>query len=194
MNPVNELVPGLLIASPGMRDPRFRGVVILLAEQSEDGSLGFVINKTTPFTFKDISKDIGLRVAKILETTAVHYGGPVSEERGWVLFRALRDPSVEADDGDPGIQVGESMRVSPAIEVLQRFMKNPDAGPFRLMLGYTGWGPEQLEDEIAEGSWLPLDLDPELVFETREEDMYGAALRRLGLSPGTFIVGTGGSA
>jgi putative transcriptional regulator len=196
MNPVNELVPGLLIASPGMRDPRFRGAVILLAEQSEDGALGFVINKTTPFTFSDISKDIGIRVAKTLESAAVHYGGPVSEERGWVLFRESRDLTVDADedDDDPGIQVGDSMRVSPTIEVLQRFMKNPETGPFRLMLGYTGWGPDQLEDEIAEGSWIPMDLDPELVFETREEDMYSAALGRLGLAPGSFIIGGGGSA
>ncbi|MBU6162455.1 MAG: YqgE/AlgH family protein, partial [Myxococcales bacterium] len=71
---------------------------------------------------------------------------------------------------------------------------NPETGPFRLMLGYTGWGPDQLEDEIAEGSWIPMDLDPELVFETREEDMYSAALGRLGLAPGSFIIGGGGSA
>jgi putative transcriptional regulator len=199
-----------------MRDPRFRRTVILLAEVTDEGALGFVINRTTPFTFEDISKDIGVRVDDVLAHTAVHYGGPVSEERGWVLFRDSSLPRLMAqgpirertdlDDEDEdsdeapsrsveeaSIRVGEGIRVSPTVEVLQRFLRDPQRGPFRLLLGYAGWGPDQLAEEISEGSWLPMDVDPDMIFETPECDLWELALRRMGLEPGHFVVGSGGA-
>jgi putative transcriptional regulator len=188
-----SLAPGLLVASPNMKDARFKRAVILLAEASDEGALGFVINKSTHFTFSDISGDIGLKVARSIEQDAVYYGGPVSEERGWVLFR--EESGVSDPDGEPAvIEVGQTLRVSPTIEVLRQFLLRPDTGEFRLLLGYAGWGPEQLEEEIIEGSWIPLDLDIDLVFRTPENEVWDAALGRLGLTAGAFVMSSGGSA
>lgn len=187
------LAPGMLVASPSMRDTRFKNAVILLAEATDEGALGFVINKATDFTFADISEDIGLDVAESLEESAVFYGGPVSGERGWVLFE--HGAAVDTDDADAGIiEVGTRLRVSPTIEVLRQFLVQPERGDFRLLLGYAGWGPDQLEEEINEGSWIPMEVDVDLILHTPESDVWSSALAKLGLAPGTFIMTGGGTA
>jgi putative transcriptional regulator len=176
-----------------MKDSRFKHAVILLAEATDEGALGFVINKSTDFTFADISEDIGLDVASSLEENAVFYGGPVSGERGWVLFE--EDATVDTDDADTGIiEVGARLRVSPTIEILRQFLIRPECGDFRLLLGYAGWGPDQLEEEIIEGSWIPMEVDVDLILHTPESDVWSSALSKLGLSPGTFIMTGGGTA
>jgi putative transcriptional regulator len=185
------LAPGLLIAAPTMIDPRFEKSVILLAEANEDGALGFVINRRTPFTFSDISDELPFELAESARHEVVHYGGPVSPERGWVLYRGKPEPD---DDPESVLQVDEDIRLAATLDVLARFVTHETQEPFKLLLGYAGWAPSQLETELKEGSWLPLDLDAAFVFETPTEQLWEQALKQLGLAPGGFVMGSGGSA
>jgi putative transcriptional regulator len=171
-----------------MGDPRFAKTVILLAEAGEDGALGFVVNRRTPFTFEDLAGDVGLSVGRAIRQNSVHYGGPVSPERGWVLFRKQPEPVDENV-----IEVGDELCVSANVDVLKPFFEGSDPSPFKLVLGYAGWGPTQLEDEIREGSWIPFGLDPSMVFDVPEDEMWATALARLGLKPGTFVMGGSGA-
>ena len=181
-----ELAPGLLIAAPTMTDPRFERSVILLAEANDEGALGFVVNRRAPYTFGQLAGEIGIETVDALSAGSVHFGGPVSPERGWILFRSERDADT---DDDAIIQVGDTFRVSAAVEVLDRLVQRVQPPPFRLFLGYAGWGPHQLQTELSEGAWLPMELDAELVFDTPEDRLWDEAVRKLGLVPGGFFMG-----
>lgn len=184
------LAPGLLVAAPNMSDPRFRETVILLAEAGEDGALGFVVNRDTDFTFRDLANDIQFDVAPEILPRHLMYGGPVSPERGWILFRETHSPAIYARDNI--LHVTTDIHLAATLEVLGEFVTRENDAPFKLMLGYAGWGPEQLEEEIRDGAWLPLELEPELLFDVPNDEMWTAALASLGLSPGSFVMGRGG--
>lgn len=186
---IRTLAPGFLIAAPQMDDPRFERSVVLLAEATDEGALGFVINRATPFTFADLASDIGFDLDPGVETESVHYGGPVSPERGWVLFRNGRE-----DDREHVLEVAPNLHLAATLEVLGDFVTAKSADPFRLLLGYAGWAPQQLEEELQSGAWLPLELDDELIFDVPLDERYDFALRKLGIAPGTFVAHGGGDA
>ncbi len=186
---IRSLAPGFLIAAPQMDDPRFQRSVILLAEATDEGALGFVINRTTPFTFADLASDIGFDLDPEVETESVHYGGPVSPERGWVLFRKGQD-----EEREDVLQVAPNLHLAATLEVLGDFVTAKGDDAFQLLLGYAGWAPHQLEEELQSGAWLPLELDDELIFDVPLDERYDVALRKLGITPGTFVAHGGGDA
>lgn len=185
-----SLAPGLLVAAPSMSDPRFQKSVILLAEAGEDGALGFVVNRNTPYTFDDLARDIEFDMAPEIRGRSVYYGGPVSPERGWILFREPQDQ--DAAPRDNVLHVTSEIHLAATLEVLGEFVTRSNASPFKLLLGYAGWAPAQLEDEIREGAWIPMPLTPELLFDTPNDEMWASALRSVGLTPGLFVMGKGG--
>lgn len=186
----SALAPGLLVAAPTMNDPRFEKSVILLAEASDDGALGFVLNRNTPYTFGDLAEDIDFDVAPEVRPTSVHYGGPVSPERGWILF----EENAGTVDRDNVLHVTSEIHLAATLEVLGEFVTAANTAPFKLLLGYAGWAAEQLEDEIREGAWIPMELRPELLFGVPNDQMWSKALGLIGLQPGMFMMGRGGSA
>lgn len=188
----DSLAPGLLVAAPSMLDPDFAEAVILLAESSEDGAVGFVLNRASPFSMKDLAEDLSLALQAHQEGQAVYRGGPVSPERGWVLFRG--DTLAVSAEDEHVFSVEGEIRIAATLEVLGKFLQPETEHPFRLLLGYAGWGPGQLEGEIQRGDWIPMELDEALVFEGDTAALWKKALDRLGLHPGAFMVGPGGKA
>ncbi len=186
----STLAPGLLIAAPTMNDSRFARSVILLAEVGDEGALGFVLNRTTPYTFGDLASDIGFEMSPEIASNDVHYGGPVSPERGWILFQ---EPQVEGGkERENVLKVSSDIRLAATLEVLGEFVTCENRSPFKLLLGYAGWDPKQLEDEIQGGAWIPAELDPCLLFDVPNEDLWESALDTLGLAAGTFFMGRSG--
>ena len=175
-----------------MLDPDFAEAVILLAESSEDGAVGFVLNRASPFSMKDLAEDLSLALQAHQEGQAVYRGGPVSPERGWVLFRG--DTLAVTAEDEHVFSVEGEIRIAATLEVLGKFLQPETEHPFRLLLGYAGWGPGQLEGEIQRGDWIPMELDEALVFEGDTAALWKKALDRLGLHPGAFMVGPGGKA
>ncbi len=165
--------PGILIASPQMRDPNFEGTVVLLWHHDEGGAMGAVVNRPTTITMGEVLSQLDVK-ADIPPETAVLWGGPVEEGAGFVIFQGEIDPQM-------GWRPVEGVAVSPSREMLEEVLRRH--APFHLCLGYAGWGPGQLEEEIATGSWLYTDIDRTLLFDLPLEQRYRSALARLGLSP-----------
>jgi putative transcriptional regulator len=180
-----SLAPGFLVAMPQLADPNFRRTVVLLVAHGEEGTLGFVVNRTLPATVTEVLEGLDIAWGGHREA-AVHYGGPVLPQGGWVLFAPPPDLPTPEDCQEilPGLHV------SPSLSVLRGLAGSPPER-FRLLLGHAGWGGGQLESELVEGSWLLVPATPELIFDVPAEDMWETAIRSLGVDPGSIVPGHG---
>jgi len=182
-----SFAPVLLLAMPQLRDPNFRRSVVLVCEHGAGGALGFVVNRPTDVRAAQavalpdppLRGDSGLRLWS---------GGPVEPQRGFLLLGA--DPGVEDSE-----RIGEGFHLTASLEVLRRLIES-DPGELarqrcRLLLGYAGWGPGQLDAEIAASAWLTVPPDASLVFETPAEAMWETAIRSLGIDPMSLHEGAG---
>jgi len=115
----------------------------------------------------------------------------VQPERLWILFR----PGRIAPDAEGAVLVSEGISLGGSRELLEALVRAPGVGddPYLLLLGYSGWGPLQLEREIAAGAWIPMPPHGDLVFDVALEKRWETAVRRIGLEPGGFLVGGGGA-
>ena len=167
----------LLVAMPQMEDPFFaRTVVYLCAHSEEDGTMGFIINRTIDdFTVDRIYEQLQI-VPDVKAGEAVHFGGPVSPGQGFVLH--------SLDYREDGTQViGGEFALTASFDILRA--KAQGAGPRQclLVLGYAGWGPGQLEAEIRANGWLLASADAGLVFDAEDDSKWRQALAKLGISP-----------
>ena len=186
----SALAPGFLIASPPLGDPNFDRTVVLLAAHGDSGALGFVVNRPAPVTFAELLSFAGYagestRATRAIGETPVYLGGPVQPSSGWIL---CIDPGLEPDDGV--IAAGDRIRITSSRSAFDTLAADADAGGLSpdprqraVLLGYSGWGPGQLEREIATGSWLPVPLDERILFEVPIEQRWEQAYKVLGLSP-----------
>lgn len=176
----------LLIAMPGMGDPRFEKSVIFMCAHSEDGALGLIINKPTrEIRFQTLLEQLDLDVGPTQRDIRVHFGGPVENERGFVLHSS--DYRAEAAT----LQVSKSFGMTATLDVLEDLAKGAGPSSALLALGYAGWGPGQLEGEILQNGWLTCEADPELVFGDDDSGKWEAALKSLGVDPLTLSAEAG---
>lgn len=185
------LAPGLLIAAPPLGDPNFERTVVLLALHGPRGALGFVINRTSPMMLGNVLSLAGYENTASA-TGRVFVGGPVEPGSGWII---TREPG--RLDGVPGvIEVGDRMRISSSRVAFDRVAKDLEeegararcANDVVVVLGYSGWGPGQLEGEIAGGAWLPIALDEgervaDVVFDVAPDERWTSAHAILGITP-----------
>jgi len=175
-----NLANHFLIAMPSMQDPVFGGTVVYVCEHNENGVLGVVINKPTDMTMQVLFERIDLQLAEGLPEPMVHepimFGGPVQDDRGFVLHT-------------PGARYSSSLTVTPdvafttSIDVLEAVARG--AGPQRMLvsIGYSGWSPGQLEDEIGRNGWLTVGANADILFDLPIEQRYVAAMKLLGIDP-----------
>jgi putative transcriptional regulator len=190
-----SLAPGLLLAAPQLGDPNFERTVVVLARHGVDGALGWVINGRALAPVRDL-----LESSKLVPP-GIHLpprnpwqrparvGGPVSPATGWLVYR-------KGPKALPGeISVGDELAVTGDADALRQAVRDDDLGDFRLLIGYAGWAPGQLEAEVRAGAWLPADVSPELVFDTHTRDVWDAAYQRtIGGAPWSFLGPRGGNA
>lgn len=169
-----------LIAMPSIQDPIFGGTVVYVCEHNEKGVLGVVINKPTDMTMDVLFDRIDLKVADGLHAHVVNepimFGGPVQDDRGFVLH-------------SPGGRYSSSLAVTDevafttSIDVLEAVASGD--GPQRLLvsIGYAGWSPGQLEEEISRNGWLTVGADAHVLFDLPIEQRYTAAIKLLGIDP-----------
>jgi putative transcriptional regulator len=164
-----ELTTGkLLIAEPFLSDPNFARAVILLCEHSDEGSVGFILNRSTELTLGDLLPDLYTPLLPIYQ------GGPVQLDTLHMLHRM---PEVfGGNEVFPGIYWGGSY------EALQDVIMNNEYKPddLKLFVGYAGWSPGQLEKEMKDGSWLVTDVSEDLLFEAEAQTAWKQAVKSLG--------------
>ncbi|MFN3790580.1 YqgE/AlgH family protein [Massilia sp.] len=175
-----NLANHFLIAMPSIQDPIFGGTVVYVCEHNEKGVLGVVINKPTDMTMEVLFDRVDLKLAPGLRSSVVEqpimFGGPVQDDRGFVLH-------------SPGGRFSSSLTVTDdvafttSIDVLEAVASG--AGPTRMLvsIGYAGWSPGQLEEEISRNGWLTVGADARVLFDLPIEQRYTAAIKLLGIDP-----------
>jgi len=172
----------LLIAMPSLADPNFwQSVVLLGVHSDEEGAFGLVVNRLLDLDLREILTDLGEDTVTG-DLPGVLAGGPVQPSHGFVLFE--RD---EEEVGEDDINISGTIAVSGSTETLARLVHGTGMGRFCLLLGYSGWYPGQLEREIEENSWVVAPLDTSILFEVPPEERWTAALRSIGIDPGTLV-------
>ena len=173
----------LLIAMPGLADPNFwQSVVLLGVHSQEEGAFGLVINRMLDVDLREVLIEIGEDPVDG-ELPEVLAGGPVQPSHGFVLFE--RDDREAADEED--ITISDTISVSGSTETLTRLVRGSIGGRYFLLLGYSGWHPGQLEREIEDNSWVVAPLNSSILFDVPAEERWVAALRSIGIEPGTLV-------
>ena len=173
---------------PQLLDPNFNRTVVLLCKHNEDGAFGLVLNRPLITTGRIV---VEVEPPSAQMTTdrdlQVWVGGPVEPQRSWILV----GDEVDEPEYARGVRVAEGLYLSTSPDLLRRIL-DPDPPPqARLIVGYSGWGPGQLEAELEASSWLISDVDRDLIFNTTPARMWEAAIRRLGADPAALQVSRG---
>jgi putative transcriptional regulator len=175
----SEFLKGrILIAMPGIGDPRFERAVLLLCSHDGEHAMGIVLNRPLEgLSIAGLLQRLGLETEGAPETPVL-FGGPVERERGYVLH------SDDYESQGSTIAVADGVAMTDTSEVLDA-LGDATRRPRRalLALGYAGWGPGQLEGELRQGVWLACDPDEDLLFGDDHEHKWSAALAKIGVSP-----------
>ena len=185
-----SLAPGFLVAAPPLGDPNFDRSLVLLAAHGPDGAFGWVINGRPLMTLGELLVRAGVAETAPDLPASVRFGGPVSPEQVWVVYRS--DERFADIEGQ--FEVGQGVTASASRKVLEAIAKGIVPKSIVGLVGYAGWAPSQLENEIKRGSWLPIDLTPSLVFDVPPDRLWHAAYERVGATPMAFTTRTVGSA
>ncbi len=185
MSAANFLEGQILIAMPGMGDPRFDRSLVFICSHSENGAMGIIVNKTAPMMFfsdlVDQLKIVPHGDIRDLDQSVLNmpvlFGGPVEQFRGFVLH------STDYLSNKTSLPINNGVALTATLEILQAIAKGNGPGKVMLALGYSGWVAGQLENEIQHNSWLHCEADDELIFGANNDAKYARALKKIGVDP-----------
>ncbi|WP_243405126.1 YqgE/AlgH family protein [Pelagivirga sediminicola] len=176
--PMMDLTGRILIAMPGMEDPRFAQSVVFICAHSDEGAMGLMINKLADdLKLSDLLEQLDIEAAPGARQMPIHFGGPVESGRGFVLHEAGYQSSIST------LEVDARFSMTATLDILEDMAAGEGPGRALIALGYAGWGPGQLEDEIGRNGWLICDASADLVFGTSNGAKWSAALAVLGVDP-----------
>lgn len=188
-----SLAPSLLLSMPQLVDPNFNRTVVLLCQHSDKGAFGLVVNRpliTSGPVVVEVRTESGGAEPRTMRSNEADLqmwvGGPVEPQRSWILVADDEDV-VE----DARVRIADGLFLSTSPELLQRLMGPAPPARTRFIVGYSGWGPGQLDAEIQESAWLISDVDRELIFNTPPERLWETAIRRIGADPAMLQVSRG---
>lgn len=175
----NSLAGSFLVSTPQMPDPRFEEHVIYICAHNADGAMGVSVNRPNRiFSLAEILQGANLPVPdKILPP--VYIGGPVELESAFILY--LSDYYVEHK-----LDISDTVSLTRETKVLEDIARGGGPTTYLFILGYTGWGPGQLENELVENGWLTLPANNEIIFNMSDELKWKAAAMQYGIDIQTF--------
>jgi putative transcriptional regulator len=173
----------LLLAMPGMPDDRFARTVIYVCAHSDEGAMGIIINRpASSVKFPEllvqlevIAPDEAIRLPPTAGSVPVLKGGPVETGRGFVLH------SNDFYIDNSTLPIDEAVSLTATVDILRAIARGSGPASAVLALGYAGWSPGQLEEEMQQNGWLTCPADASLIFDTPLESKYECALRKLGI-------------
>jgi putative transcriptional regulator len=181
MQSVN-LTNHFLIAMPNMADPHFAGSLTYICEHNDQGALGVVVNRPTDMTLSSLFEQIEIPLEnRALGNLPVYFGGPVQVDRGFVLHRPVGGwQSTLAVNGEVGLTTSK--------DILQALSQGdgPGADNILVSLGYAGWAPGQLEQELLQNAWLTVRAEPSVMFDRPATARLTAAMELLGIDPASL--------
>jgi len=168
----------LLIATPSIGDPRFDHSVILMCDHSEEHAMGIILNKPVEgLRMPDLFEQLGVDSKFTAPDRPVMLGGPVDSDRGFVLH------STDFSKEGSTLQIGTKLGLTATKDALEAIASNTPPKHSLLALGYAGWGPGQIEDELAANAWLIVEADEAIVFCEDGADQWEKALGKIGVAP-----------
>ena len=177
----------LLIAMPQMRDPRFQRSVIYMCVHNEQCAMGLVVNRlVNSLSFPDLLQQLNIDAENLQQTIRVHFGGPVESGRGFVLH------SDEFRESGTTIVPG-GLALTATIDILKAIAQGHGPRRSMLALGYAGWGPKQLDDEVQANAWLSAPADEDIVFDGELDSKWERAMQKIGITP-SMLTGLSGDA
>lgn len=181
-----DLTGKILIAMPDIGDNRFARAVILVCAHAEDFAMGLVLNNPmTGLTLPDLLDQLDIPLTISVPEYQVLDGGPVGRDRGFVLH------SQDFNCDSATMQVSNNLCLTATRDVLHAIASDDPPEQAVLALGYSGWGPGQIEREISENAWLISDCDPKLIYAQDHDTKWNHALDRLGISAAHLQPGAG---
>ncbi len=167
----------LLIALPGMPDPRFeRSVIFVCAHSLQTGAMGLIINKQIEgLNFRELVQRLEIHTTAKAPDFPVLYGGPVETGRGFVLH------SGEYESADATLPVTEDISLTATLDILRAIAEGRGPAKSMFALGYAGWGAGQIEDEIRSNGWIHCEPDSTILFDTDLDTKWAGALQKLGI-------------
>lgn len=182
----SDLTGSFLIAMPGMGDPRFEKSVVYLCAHSSEGAMGLIVNKPAPgASMAELMHQFGIDPVPASLSPGVQFGGPVELGRGFVLH------SADYAANGSTLKVDDRFAMTGTIDILRDMASGKGPSAAMLALGYAGWGPGQLEGEIARNGWLTTPASPKIVFELPNAAKWEASLAMLGIDPLTLSATAG---
>ena len=176
-DPAPYLTGQLLIAMPGLSDPRLAQGVIYLCAHTDEGAMGILLNRPLEQpSFDDLLRQLEIEPLPPARRIRLHVGGPVDNGRGFVLHTADWT-------GEGSLVVDDRLALTASLDVLKAIAIGGGPRQGLLALGYVGWGPKQLDDEIQRNSWLSAPADEGLLFDPDHETKWRRALGKLKIDP-----------
>ena len=170
-----NLTSHFLIAMPAMSDPNFSRTLTFVCEHNERGALGIVVNRPIDVTLSALFKQVEIPLAQGgLADQPVYFGGPVQFDHGFVLHRPVGTWKSTLPVGEIGLTTSR--------DILEAMANGQGPNEQIVALGYAGWAPGQLEDEILRNGWLTVQADTDLIFNLPPEERYDAAMHALGVN------------
>jgi putative transcriptional regulator len=172
----------LLLSMPQLQDPNFTRTVVLLCEFNPEGAFGLVLNRPT-----EMAASTMVRLEPPIvggNTMPLWVGGPVEPERGWILLG-------DEPAGSEFKLICDGLYLSTSVGLLRDVLETMPAPRARVLAGYAGWGPGQLDEELAQSAWLLGDVDLDIVFDTPADVMWETAIRRMGADPSALTTSHG---
>ena len=178
----------LLLAMPGMADPRFERAVIALCAHDENGAIGIGIgHKRSGITFAGLLRQLDIDPGKAPDRAVLH-GGPVEPGRGFVLHSTDwggQDTLEVVPEG------AERFAMTATIDVLRAIAEGRGPSRWLVALGYAGWGEGQLDEEMTRHGWFTATGDSDILFDTPADERWAAAFQKEGIDPRLLVSETG---
>ena len=170
-----NLTSHFLIAMPAMSDPNFSRTLTFVCEHNERGALGIVVNRPIEVTLSALFRQVEIPLAEgALSQQPVYFGGPVQFDHGFVLHRPVGAWKSTLSVGEIGLTTSR--------DILEAMASGNGPSEQIVALGYAGWAPGQLENEILQNGWLTVQADTDLIFNLPPEARYDAAMHALGVN------------
>lgn len=171
----NRLTDHFIIAMPGLADENFNQAVTYICEHDENGTFGIIINRESDITLDDVMQQMHIPYhSENNHTETVFTGGPVQTNRGFILHRPT-------GNWDSSLIVNDSVALTTSRDILEAIAGNQGPQDNIIALGYAGWGPGQLEQEMAANTWLSCPAEEQIIFDTPVEERWQAAARLIGI-------------
>lgn len=175
---VSHLANHFLIAMPGLEDPNFSHTVTYICEHNDEGAMGIVINRPMDLSLSEVLDHIGFTPnddgARPELEHSIFEGGPVQQEHGFVIHTPI-------GEWDSSLRITDEIAVTTSRDILKALAEHEGPSQYLIALGYAGWGPGQLEEEMAANAWLSGPATTDILFNTPSEQRWSAAAALLGV-------------